>query len=99
MAAPSSIGVALAAAASDWIAVIRGVDHGSWSSVTPALVAALALLTAGLALAAGGLLGEVRRLPSFERSELVSTDWLADASELASRLSRRLGPFEPSPRA
>jgi hypothetical protein len=88
------IGVALVAAASDWIAVIRGVDHGSWSPVTPALIAALALLTAGLAVAAGGLVDQARRLPSFKRSEPVSSDWLADASELAHRVSLRLGPFE-----
>ena len=89
------IGVALVIAGSDWIAVIRGVDRASWSPVTPALVAALAVLTAGLALAAVGLAREARRLPPLERSEPVGPDWLADASELATRVSRRLGPFEP----
>jgi len=89
------IGVAVVAAGSDWIAVIRGVDHASWSPVTPALIAALAVLTAGLALAAAGLFSEVRWLPTLEGSEPVGPDWLADASELAIRVSGRLGPCEP----
>ena len=94
------IGVAITAAGSDWIAVIRGVDHVSWSPVTELLIAALAVLTAGLVLAAAGLATEIRRLATLERSEPGGPDWLTDASELAIRVSGRLGPFErPTTRA
>lgn len=88
------IGVAFVTAGSDWIALIRGVDHAFWSPVTELLVAVLAVLTAGLTLAFAGLATEIRRLPTLERSEPVGPDWLADASELAIRVSGRLGPFE-----
>jgi hypothetical protein len=86
--------VAIATAASDWIAVVLGADRGSWSTVTPALVGALGILTAGLAFAALGLISEVRRMPGFNRADPAAPDWLADVTALAARISQRLGPLE-----
>lgn len=87
--------IAIATASSDWIAAILGADRGSWSPVTPALVAALAVFTVGLALAAGGLLSEIRRLPRFDGVDVTGPDWLADATTLAIRMSQRAGPAKP----
>jgi hypothetical protein len=87
--------IAIATAASDWTAVLRGADRGSWSTVTPALVVALGILTSALAFASLGLLSELRRLPTLGRPGPAGPDWLADAAELASRISSRLGPLAP----
>jgi hypothetical protein len=87
--------IAIATASSDWIAVVLGADRRSWSTVTPALVGALGILTAGLAFAAAGLISETRRMPMIDRADAAGPDWLADATGLANRLSQRLGPLEP----
>jgi len=87
--------ITIVTAGSDWIAVILGADRGSWSTVTPALVGALGILTAGLAFAALGLISEIRRMPTFDRAGPAGPDWLADATGLANRLSQRVGPLEP----
>jgi hypothetical protein len=89
------LAIMLATVSSDWIAVLLGSDRAAWSSVTPALVAGLAGVTVVAALAAAALLAVGRRLPSSRRSTAGEIDWLADATLLASRLSRRLGPLEP----
>lgn len=86
--------VALATAASDWIAVVVGADRGSWTSVTPALVAGLGLVTMFALLAAGATVTESRRLPRLDRADLAAPDWLADATVIAGRVSGRLGPLE-----
>jgi hypothetical protein len=87
--------IAVATASSDWIAVILAADRGSWSTVTPALVGALGILTAGLAFGAAGLISEIRQMPTFDRADPAAPDWLADATALASRMNQRLGPLEP----
>src|ERR1019366_9198573 len=87
--------ITIVTAGSDWIAVILGADRGSWSTVTPALVGALGIFTAGLALGALGLISEIRRMPTFDRAGPAGPDWLADATRLANRLSQRVGPLEP----
>jgi hypothetical protein len=87
--------IASAVAASDWIAVLRGTDRASWTSATPILVAGLGVMTVGLALAAGRLGIEIRRLSASDRGDPRGPDWLADATTLALRLARRLGRIEP----
>ena len=87
--------VALATAASDWIAVVVGADRGSWTSVTPALVGGLGLVTIVALLAAGAVVTETRRLPPLDRTDLAAPDWLGDATLIGGRVSGRLGPLEP----
>jgi hypothetical protein len=87
--------VALATAASDWMAVVAGADRGSWTSVTPALVAGLGLLTIFALLAARAVVTEGRRLPRLDWTDLAAPDWLADATVIGGRVSGRLGPLEP----
>ena len=85
----------LATAGSDWVAVAAGADRGSWTSVTPALVAGLGLLTLFALLAAGLVVTEGRRLPRLNRADMAAPDWLADATVIAGQISRHLGPVEP----
>ncbi len=87
--------VVLATAGSDWIAVAAGADRGSWTSVTPALVAGLGLVTLFALLAAGALVSAGRPLPRPNRAEIAAPDWLADATVIAGHISRHLGPLEP----
>ena len=87
--------VVLATAGSDWIAVASGTDRASWTSVTSAIVAGLGLVTLLALLAAGALVVMGRRLPRRVRPDPASPDWLADATVIASGVSRHLGPLEP----
>jgi hypothetical protein len=87
--------VVLATAASDWVAVAVGADRGSWTSLTPAIVAGLGLVTVVALLAAGAVVTESRRLPRLDRDDPMAPDWLADATQVADRVSRHLGPLEP----
>ena len=87
--------IALATAASDWIAVAVGADRGSWTSVTPALVAGLGLVTLVALVAAGAVVTESRRLPRLDWADPTAPDWLADATLVADLVSRHLGPLEP----
>ncbi len=89
------LAIVLATAASDWIAVVTGADRGSWTSVTSALVAGLGLLTLVALLALGAVVAAGRRLPRTDPADLPASDGLADVTEIAGRISRRLGPFEP----
>jgi hypothetical protein len=87
--------VVFASAGSDWIAVAVGADRGSWTAVTAALVAGLGVVTLIALLSAAAVVGESRRMPRPARADLVASDWLADVTVLAGRISRRLGPLEP----
>lgn len=89
------LAIALATAASDWLAVVSAADRAAWTWVTPALVAGLGLVTAFVGLAAIALFAEARRLPRLRGTDPAAPDWLADATAIASRISRRLGPLEP----
>jgi hypothetical protein len=86
--------VTLAWAGSDWIALVVGADRGSWTAVTPALVAGLGLLTLIALLATAAVVVEGSRLPRPGVADPADPDWLADVTALAGRISRRLGPFE-----
>jgi len=59
-----------------------GADRRSSSAVTLALVAALGVLTAGLALATVGLISEIRSMPSLDRADLAARRRLLDAALL-----------------
>jgi hypothetical protein len=85
--------VVLATVGSDWIAVVLGADRGSWTTVTPALVAGLGFLTLIALLATAAVVDEGRRLPRQEPADLGASDWLADVVVLAGGISRRFGPF------
>ena len=87
--------VVFASAGTDWIAVAVGADHGSWTAVTPILVAGLGFLTLIALIAASAVVTEGRRLPRPPRADVVASDWLADATMVADRISHRLGPLEP----
>ena len=87
--------VLLVTAAADWIAVAVGADRGSWTTVTPALVGGLGFVTLVALVAAGAVVTESRRLPRLDRADPMAPDWLADATQVADRVSRHLGPLEP----
>lgn len=89
------LAISLATAASDWISVVLGADRDSWTSVTPALFAALGLVTLTAVVAVGVVVAECRRSLGLTRSSPTHPDWLADATTLVDRMSRRLGRLEP----
>ncbi len=88
--------VVVLTAASDWIAVATGADRGSWTSVTPGLVAGLGLVTLFALLAARAVVTESRRLPRLDRASVAAPDWLADATVIAGRISQHLGRLQPA---
>ena len=82
------LAVVLVTAGSDWIAVASGADRPLWTSMTPAIVAGLGLVTVSALLATAALFIEGRRLPRQDRPDLAAPDWLADATLLANGVSR-----------
>ena len=87
------LAVAAIAAGSDWASVFVGADRGSWNQGTGLLVVALGALSVGLLLSSMDLIATVQRVPAVRGADPAEPDWLADATSLANRISRRAGPL------
>ena len=88
------LGVAILSVLADWTSVFAGADRPSWSSVTPALIAWLGLVTVLTVMMSIVALRVGLPGPRGQPQSAASPDALADAIVLGEWASRRLGPFE-----
>jgi hypothetical protein len=92
------LGLVMATVAADWTSLALRTREGSWTTITPLLVAALAVTTAMTVWATWQLRRASHDVPSGSVDQ-GGPDALADASLLAWRWSRWLGPLRPLARA
>jgi hypothetical protein len=88
------LGLLMGTVAVDWTSLALRTREGSWTTITPLLVAALAVTTAMTVWATWQLRRASRDVPSASVDQ-GGPDALADASLLAWRWARWLGPMRP----